>query len=80
MQPWKWPRQFTSHTRDTISGYLGQIVWGGGGGGGCSHTPPRGVIPGGLSYTLHNTLGVLYLNMQMSTPKGVTQHLNFNSV
>ena len=26
-----------------------------------------------------NTFGVLYLNMQMSTPKGVTQHLNFNS-
>ena len=36
--------------------------------------------PGVLSYTLYNTLGVLYFNMQMSTPKGVTQHLNFNSV
>ena len=37
------------------------------------------LTPFGVLYrTLHNTLGVSYLNRRMSTPKGVTQHLIFN--
>ena len=44
MQPWKWPRQFTSHTGDIkymTSGYLGQIVRG------CVLTHPLGVLSQG---------------------------------
>ena len=42
--------------------------------------PPRGVIPGALSYTLHNTLGVLYLNGILTPLKVCCQHQIFNSV